>query len=65
MSTWERPRKQALTIADLCRAIEEGRLPARKRGGMYEVRPDDVRRLAGGETRWSLRRAPMAHRSAS
>jgi hypothetical protein len=65
MLIWERPRKQALTIADLCRAIEKGRLPARKRDGMYEVRPDDIRRLAGGEMRESLRRAPMAHRSAS
>lgn len=65
MSTWERPRKQTLTVADLCRAIEERRLPARVRDGMYEVRSGDLRRLAGGEERPPLRHAPELHRSAS
>jgi hypothetical protein len=65
MSTWERPRKQTLTVADLCRAIEERRLPTRVRDGMYEVRPGDLRRLAGGEERPRMRPTTEPHRSAS
>jgi hypothetical protein len=64
MPTWERPRKQLLTVADLCRAIEERRLPTRVRDGMYEVRSGDLRRLVSGEER-PQRHAPEPHRSAS
>ena len=65
MSTWGHPREQTLTVADLCRAIEERRLPARVRDGMYEVRSGDLRRLADGEERSLRRHVSEPHRSAS
>lgn len=38
-------REHQMTYADLCRAIEDGRLPFTIRDGHYEVRTSDVRRL--------------------
>lgn len=37
--------KHHITVGDLCRALDEGRIPARVRDGAYEVRWADIRRL--------------------
>jgi hypothetical protein len=36
---------RAMTVADLCRAIEEHRVPATIRDGVYEVKRGDLRHL--------------------
>ncbi len=63
MSPSDRPRKHPVTIADLCRAIEQRRVPASVRNGMYVVRSGDVRRLGDSQDDRSARGAPSSRRS--
>lgn len=39
--------ERQMTYGELCRAIEEGRLPYTIRDGHYELRASDARRLEG------------------
>lgn len=61
MSTSDRPRQHPVTVADLCRAIEERRVPAHVRNGMYVVRSGDVRRLGGSQDARFTQHAPASH----
>jgi hypothetical protein len=63
MSPSDRLRTHPVTVADLCRAIAERRVPASVRNGMYVVRSGDVRRLGDSQDDRSARSAPVSHRA--
>jgi hypothetical protein len=54
----EKDTQPALTVADLCQAIAEGRVPARQRDDMYVVRRAHLKRLAAEVERRPVRGAP-------
>lgn len=45
MTADEHRKKQRLTLADLCQAIEEGQIQYTLNDGQYEVTGSDLRRL--------------------
>ncbi|HEY7778651.1 MAG TPA: hypothetical protein VIC85_00435 [Ktedonobacterales bacterium] len=65
-----RERHEMITVGDLCRAIEDGRLCPGVENGEYVVRSTDVRRLRWDDQLWHTRtpreapRRPAARRSA-
>jgi len=56
----------AVTIADICRAIADGLLPAQQRNGEYTIREQDlIRLIKEGKVAPAYvyaRRAPQPHR---
>ena len=56
---------RSVTVGDLCRALDEGRIPATVREGAYEVRWADVRRLGEQSDPRRMRQQQMRRRPAS
>jgi hypothetical protein len=61
----ERPTRPMPTMADVCQAIEEHRIRATIRDGMYVVRQADLRRLAKRAARPSAIESLASRRPAS
>lgn len=55
----EQRRSQPRTVADLCHAIEERRIPVTRERDEYVVRQRDLRRWLDGAPRRRLARMPQ------